>query len=811
MDDLSGRDIKGYRLIEVLGVGGFGAVYRASQPAIGREVAIKMILPAFANQPNFIRSFENEAQLVARLEHPHIVPLFDYWREPDGAFLVMRLLRYNLHDAIGAGPFTLERASKVIDQIGSALTVAHRNGVVHRDLKPANILLDDDSNAYLADFGIAKVDTQAEDDDDMIKGSPAYMSPEQVTGGPITPQTDIYALGVVLFEMLAGRQPFSDMTMAEIIIKHLQEPLPSIFEFRSDLTEAVDSIIQQATAKDPANRYQDALSMAAQLRAALAGDDIVRAVISDWDLTTVVNPYKGLRAFEEADAQDFFGREVLIEELLARLRQEHPLGRFLAVVGASGSGKSSVVKAGLLPAIRSGRIVGSENWFIAELVPGVYPLRELESALLSIAYSTTDDLIGILRKDEMGLINAVDRVLPGESDVLLVIDQFEEAFNMAQDEAERTQFLAIVRQAVTHPDSRVRVIVTLRADFLDQPLAYPGYGELIRQRTEFVLPLMPEEIERAISGPAQRVGLEVEPDLLAAVVADIREEPGALPLLQYALTEVFERREGRLLTLNAYLQSGGALGALARRAEELYNELDENSQQAVRQLFLRLVTLGEGTQDTRRRIGWGELTAIAADNPAIMNVREAFVKYRLLTSDRDPQTREPTTEVAHEALLREWGRLREWLNESREDVRLQRRLSAAANEWRASGRDKSFLMGGALLEQISGWARNTDIAITEEERAYLAASLVDKRQQEAREQARRLLQIEMERRARNRLQILVSIMAVAVGVALGLTLFAFTQVQDRENIIATLTLEQGALENRLATQSALSTPTTNTD
>ncbi len=811
MSDLIGKDIKGYRLIEILGVGGFGAVYRASQPAIGREVAIKMILPAYANQPNFIRSFENEAQLVARLEHPHIVPLFDYWREPDGAFLVMRMLRHNLRDAISAGPFTLERASKVIDQIGAALTVAHRNGVVHRDLKPANILLDEDGNAYLADFGIAKVDTQTEDEEDMLKGSPAYMSPEQVTGDAITPQTDIYSLGVVLFEMLAGRQPFSDMTMAEIIIKQLQEPLPSIFEFRSDLSEAVDNIIQRATAKDPVNRYEDALSMAAELRGILDGEEPALAAATDWEWMAIVNPYKGLRAFEEADAQDFFGREALTDELLARLGQEHPLGRFLAVVGPSGSGKSSVVKAGVLPALRAGRIAGSENWFVAELVPGIHPLRELEAALLSIAYRPADNLMSILQEGEAGLINAVNYVLPASGDVLLVIDQFEEAFTMARNEAERAQFLDVVRYAVLHPRSRVRVIVTLRADFLDQPLAYPGYGELIRQRTEFVLPLMPEEIERAIRGPAQRVGLEVEPDLLAAVVADIKEEPGALPLLQYALTEVFERREGRLLTLQAYAQSGGALGALARRAEELYKELDEASQQATRQLFLRLVTLGEGTQDTRRRIGWSELTALAAENPAIMSVREAFVKYRLLTSDRDPQTREPTTEVAHEALLREWGRLREWLNDSREDVRLQRRLNAAATEWRTAGRDKSFLLSGALLEQISGWARNTDIAVTEEERAYLAASLVDKRQQEAREQARRILQIEMERRARNRLQILVAIMAVAVGIALGLTLFAFTQVQDRENVIATLTLERGSLENAIATQSAILTPTADTD
>ena len=506
-------------------------------------------------------------------------------------------------------------------------------------------------------------------------------------------------------------------------------------------------------------------------------------------------PTKGLRAFEEADSADFHGRNDLIKQLMERLTEDHRLQNFLAVVGPSGSGKSSVVKAGVLPKLRQGGLEGSEDWFIAEMVPDINPIRELEEALLSIATQSVDNLNETLNSgDERALINAVRQVLPDGSKLVLMIDQFEEAFTMVADEEQRATFLNLIIACANDLDSPVQIIVTLRADFLDQPLAYPGYGELIRHRTEFVLPLSADELEQAIVAPAERVGLSVDPNLVAAIVADISEEPGALPLLQYALTEVFTRRQGITLTLDAYLESGGALGALARRAEELFEGMDEASQAATRQLFLRLVTLGEGTQDTRRRVNWTELTAIAHNHPEVLDVQDQYVRYRLLTTDRDPQTREPTVEVAHEALIREWQRLRDWLNNSRDAIRTQRRLSAAAQEWRKSGRDKGFLMTGAQLEQMDDWAKDTDVALTDEERAFLAASVVQKRTLDAREKERRLRRIEEEQRARNRLQILVAVMAIAVGVALGLTLFAFTEQQRWAGIAGDLESEQGSLE-----------------
>ncbi|HJQ75470.1 MAG TPA: AAA family ATPase, partial [Gaiellaceae bacterium] len=311
------------------------------------------------------------------------------------------------------------------------------------------------------------------------------------------------------------------------------------------------------------------------------------------------NPYKGLRAFAEDDAQDFFGREALTEHLVERLVKT----RFLAVVGPSGSGKSSVVRAGLVPRLREGALPGSERWHVVEMFPGGYPLEELEAALLRTADSAPAGLLEQLEQDERGLLRAVKRLLADdESELVLVVDQLEEVFTLVEDEARRTQFLALLERAVGDPHARLRVVVTLRADFYDRPLLYSGFAELLRDYVEALVPLKPEEFERAIAGPAERVGARFEPGLLAELVADVSDEPGALPLLQYALTELYERREGSTLTQAAYRAIGGISGALAGRAEEIYAGLGEPAQEAARQLFLRLVTLGEGAEDTRRRV-----------------------------------------------------------------------------------------------------------------------------------------------------------------------------------------------------------------
>lgn len=798
MENFVGRIIKSYELQELIGEGGFGAVYRAHQQLIGREVAIKIILPHYANRPEFIRRFETEAQLVARLEHPHIVPLYDYWREPSGAYLVMRWLRGGSVQELldREGPLSLSYISRIVNQICEALVVAHRQGVIHRDLKPENILLDSDGNAYLSDFGIAKDLTgEGITQNDAILGSPAYLSPEQIQGDVVTPQSDIYTMGIVLYELLTGERPFKDATPATLMYKHLSESIPDIREANPVMNEEVNAVLQKATAKSPADRYADAVELARAFRMAANSANEAKDFSEVYPSTVYTgtkssgslvipepeNPYKGLRAFQQADADDFFGRDVLTLSILRRLQEPVNNSRFLAVVGPSGSGKSSVVKAGVIPELRRGAFPKSDKWFVVEMLPGIDPMEELEAALLRIAVNPPDSLLGQLNADERGLLRAVKRVLPEDTELLIVIDQFEELFTLVDDLDVRSHMMNSIYAAVTDPRSPVRIIVTLRADFYDRPLLYPQFGELMRARTEVVLPMNTEELERAITGPARRAGLHIEEGLTTTIVADINEQPGALPLLQYALTELFERRNKPYLTLEAYNEIGGTMGALARRADELYEGLDEDGQEISRQIFLRLVTLGEGAEDTRRRCLLSELLSLGNDSEEISMIIDAFGRYRLLTFDRDPVSRTATVEVAHEALIRQWGRLRIWLNESRDDLRTHRRLNATAEDWRHSNHDPSYLARGMRLQQFETWLDSAKISLNDLEREYLDASIQARQHHDDLERARELRETELEMRSRNRLRALVAVMSVAALLSFVLAVYALNQQQRAEN------------------------------
>jgi WD40 repeat protein/serine/threonine protein kinase len=745
---LKGQTIRGYLIEELIGHGGFGTVYRASQPLVKREVAIKVIAPQYVKNPDFIRRFEVEAQLVARLESIHIVPLYDYWRDPEGAYLVMRWLRGgNLFQSLRKSTWTLEETALLLEQIGAALNVAHRNGVIHRDIKPANILLDEERNAFLADFGIAAEAVEENGGKpDQIVGSPPYMSPEQILREPLSPQSDIYSLGIVLFEMLTGTLPYDADTDYKVLNKHLNEPMPSVQERSAGLPNELNAVIWKATAKHPLARYQDGIAFAAEFKQivqrlqgvgvsspqySVIAYDTERASAPQTAVFTesseLRNPYKGLQPFLESDAGDFFGRETLITTLGKRLQHE----RFIAVVGASGSGKSSVVRAGLIPLILRGLLPHSENWFVVNFNPGAQPFDELRMGLLKVAFEAPPDLETILKHDETGLAQAVDLILTDRSlELVIVIDQFEEIFTLAPDNAERSLLLRSLAYAITSPDSRVRLVITLRADFYNQPLIVPQFGDLLLKATEVIQPMTPVELERAILGPAERAGLTLELGLITAMIADVSHQPGALPLLQFAITELFERRQGRKLVLQAYEESGGVMGALARRADELYGELSEAQQTAAHQMFLRLINIGEGPQqDTRRRVLWSELTSIAQDEAALLYVLDKFDKARLLTFDHDAVTREPTVEIAHESLISQWKQLNLWLNTNREDLQTQRRLASALQDWQEGKRDPSFLASGVRLDAFADMLRRQTIVLNEQERLYIEQSLAQRQKQ----------------------------------------------------------------------------------
>jgi basic membrane lipoprotein Med (substrate-binding protein (PBP1-ABC) superfamily)/DNA-binding SARP family transcriptional activator len=450
------------------------------------------------------------------------------------------------------------------------------------------------------------------------------------------------------------------------------------------------------------------------------------------------NPFKGLRAFGEQDAGDFFGREALIGRVVDTLAAGV---RLVTLVGPSGSGKSSVLAAGLVPAVGAGAIPGSDRWAVARMRPGTHPLSALEAAC-----STP-------RAD-------------GER--VLVIDQVEEAFELA-DGGECGRFLERLTRLVTEDGSRVRALLALRADFYDRPLLHATFARAFLPGVVNVVPMTAGELEAAIVEPARRVGIAVEPALLAELVSETIDRAGGLPLLEHALAELFDRRMGAELRLDEYRSLGGLRGALSRRAEEVFCGLDADGQGAARQVLLRLVRLGESQRSTARRAPLQEVANLAIDPLVLSDLLRRFEANRLITFDRDPITGASTAEVAHEALLSEWPRLAAWIDSGRADLRQHDALAARVGEWAAAGRIPDDLLTGVRLDEYEAWSRETTLALSVDERAFIDASSERRRAERADEAARAARVRRLERGARVRLLGFVAAAALLVAaIAYGL-------------------------------------------
>ncbi len=699
------RPIRGYELRGVIGSGEFGVVHRAYQPSIGREVAIKVIQADNANDLAFVARFEREAQRIANLEHPHLLPLHDYWRDPTGAYLVMPLMRGgSLEDSLQGGGWSLEPALRLLDQIGTALAFAHRHGLLHGDLKTTNILLDEDGNAYLSDFGIVGL---VPDVPGTAMTARRLLSPEEVSGEGSTIRTDIFALGALAFEILSGVNP-TGTTHA-----------PDLGEAHQNIPEAVAKVVSRAMAADPKDRFGKVDEFLRELRRSAGVDVVAASEVVEIASEQIRNPYKGLRAFAEDDAVDFHGRDALIDDLLQRLATQ----RLVTVVGPSGSGKSSVVRAGLIPALRAGILTDSRDWLVTDMFPGSFPFEELEAALSRVAVRTSGGMLSELTQPN-GLLRVSKQILPGDDSTLLVfIDQFEELFSSGRSEETRRLFLENLISVAADERSRVKVVTTIRADFLDRPLAYADFAEAIADGLVTVGPPTRDGLAQAVSAPARAVGLELEAGLVGRIIADVEGQPGALPLLQYALTETFSHREKSTMTIAGYEATGGVAGALGRRAEELYDGLTQAGKQATREVFLRLVSVDELGSVTRRRARQSELVSLSIDRGGLESVLKAFSSFRLLTFDRDPVTRGPTVEVAHEALLTGWHRLHGWIEDARESLKLARRVGESAHEWIEASEDPSYLLRGVRLEDVEAWASHADVVLTSDETRYITASV----------------------------------------------------------------------------------------
>jgi WD40 repeat protein len=784
-DPRVGTQLAGYRIESLLGWGGMSVVYLAEDLRLNRRVALKLLAAELAEDASFRDRFLRESKLAASIDHPNIVPIYEAGTTEDLLFIAMRYVEgRDLKERLQRGRLQPADAIGILAQVASALDAAHARGLVHRDVKPSNVLLDagarpdGSDHVYLADFGLTKQisDETGIADGGNLLGTIDYVAPEQITGEEIDGRADVYSLGCVLYECLVGQPPFRRDSDLAVVFAHLETEPPAPSAHRQELPVGLDAVIGRGLAKEPEDRYSscrelaraalavvvdearrllvDVASRAAagrssqsEVEAELAGKvadlQLVREQERSLSPTPArlaaegVCPFKGLASFEPVDADYFFGRERLVAELVARLAG----AGFLGIVGPSGSGKSSALRAGLLPALAGGVLPGSDGWRRLLLRPGERPLEELRRVLVSGA------------KDP--LAEALD-TLPTGARLLLAVDQLEELFTACRSDTERVAFVDTLARAAADPGGRAVVVVALRADFYGRFAANPGLAELLGANHVLVGPMQASELRRAIELPAGRVGLRVEPELADGLVDDVEGEPGALPLLSTALLELWQKRRDNALTLAAYHESGGVHGAVARLAEGTYARIPDGDKPYVRAIMLRLVGEDEGDAPVRRRASLAELEL--EEDRRVADVLATLADARLVTVGQG------SVEVAHEALLREWPRLREWVEEDTEGHRLRRHVTHAAMEWDAAGRDQGELYRGARLAAALDWSAEHAFELNELEREFVTES----REASVKETKRM-------RRINRRLRGLLAGVAVLLAAAVAGGIFAVVQ------------------------------------
>ena len=501
-------------------------------------------------------------------------------------------------------------------------------------------------------------------------------------------------------------------------------------------------------------------------------------------------PYIGLQSFDEADADRFFGREMLTAKLVGRLFDN----RFLAVIGASGSGKSSLVKAGVIPALRQGKRLAdgalppssSAQWAIYRLAPSAHPLEALAATLLrdDERISAVTNLTNDLAQNSRTLSIVARKLLArqGRPHLLLVIDQFEEIFTLCRQPEERQAFVDNLTTAVDSDDPQpITILLTLRADFYAQCAQYEQLRQHISQQQEYIGAMSREELARAVVEPARLGKWRLQEGLVQLMLDDVGVEPGALPLLAHALRETWTRRRGRTLTLSGYTEAGGVRGAIAQTAETIFQQRLTPAQRPVaRAIFIRLTELGDqaapGTTaapDTRRRVEFSELITRTTDSAMLDAVLNVLIDGRLVTTSLSPADEVQLVEVAHEALIREWPTLRQWLNENREDLLRHRALTDDVNSWLKHNHDPGYLYRGLRLQETMDALDQLPDPLSLAEQEFLDAS-----QAATAEEQKRARQLQSAQKRQRSLVGLAIILLLAVTLVAAYALGAFSMFRE---------------------------------
>ena len=753
----SGGRVQQYELIKMIGEGGMGTVFVARDLRLGRRVAIKFLQ---TGQPEMTQRFLVEARATARCQHENIVVIYEVGEHSGSPFMVLEFLQGHplTHFTENGQKLPYTRAVEVMASVLRALVCAHEQGIVHRDLKPDNIFVTNGGTIKVLDFGIAKVlqqisgvaDEQQQSSGAIrlptplelatgsnnaltrvgtIMGTLKYMSPEQWgIGVEIDHLTDVWACGILLYRMIAGRHPLAPLDGHQLMVTAMLEmPMPSLSDAApSDVPRELIQIVDRCLRKIKSDRWGSAAELLTALEAFLPGRRQVAQLASD------ESPYAGLSSFQEGDAAKFFGRSQEVAAMVTRLRERALIG----VVGSSGVGKSSFLRAGVVPALKA----SGESWETLVVRPGRNPLAALASMIspmVATAANLTDEIeeqhkLAEKLRREPGHLGSVlrSRARRDNRRLLVFVDQFEELYTQVADPATRLAFTACLAAVADDATSPLRVVVSMRSDFLDRVAEDASFMNELMQGLFFLGPPNRSGLRDALVQPAEMAGFTFElPSIVEDMLDHLETTPGALPLLQFAAAKLWEHRDPsrRMLTHMAYAQMGGVGGALASHADRVISDLGAQRQVLVRAMMLRLVT----PERTRAIVPLDELRDLARDKSESQALIDQLVAARLLvvsssgaagpSANGNAGDKGSTVEIVHESLVHSWPTLRRWLEETQEDSALMDQLRTAARQWHAKGRSPDLLWRGNLAEEARRWRARFRGLLPDMERIYVDA------------------------------------------------------------------------------------------
>jgi serine/threonine protein kinase len=718
-----------YEIIRRIGSGGMGEVFLARDVKLGRLVALKFL---YSSNKEIAARLLVEARATAKCRHENIVVIHDMNEHLGMPYLVLEYLEGKpLRKLHNEGSLQLFRVLELIAAVARALDHAHALGIVHRDLKPDNIFVTTTGVVKVLDFGIAKLrgvpsleggrataampdvehdgETYVTISGDGPVGTWTYMSPEQWAGGDVDHRTDIWSLGVIMFRLIAGRHPHEGMDAVAMMyaVMQLQEPMPSLAAVVPDCPRHLAAIVDRCLAKNRDHRFPTARALLEAIEPMLPS----KAVAQNEDRC----PYPGLQSFQESDAERFFGRTAEITRAIGRLDSQ-PL---LAVVSPSGVGKSSFVRAGVIPALKR-----SEPWEAITIRPGRAPLASLANAVAAMNARTDPEFghaVATQLITEPGYLGAVLRwrAATTQSRVVLFVDQFEELYTLVQDPGHRAAFVATLRAAADDPSSPVRVVISLRSDFLDRVAEDRRFIDLVTEGMHYLMPLGRDGLREALLRPAQLAGHNFESiALVDQMLDDIAAAPGALPLLQFAASRMWESRDRarRVLTQASYVEMGGIAGTLATHADTVLAGLSHERRRLVQAVFQRLVT----AEGTRAIVDLDELAALSPEVPGLV---AQLVSARLLVSKADDRTSGATVEIVHESLITAWPQLKQWMEAGRDEATYLANLRQAAQQWEQRGRPTGLLWRAEAADEAARYKRRVGLAVGPREAAFVDAVL----------------------------------------------------------------------------------------